>query len=333
MSLKIGINGFGRIGKLVFRYSEPEPQMEVTHINDKMGIDLIRHLLKYDSIHGQFEGTVKIEDNYLIINDRKILVTNYAEPSEIPWQKSEVQYIVDSSGKFKTSQKLEGHLRGGVKKVILSSPAEKNQIDRTVVLGVNQKEIQSNDKFISNASCTTNCVSIVLKVLLDEFGIERAFLNTVHPFTNNQNLQDGFHKDFRRARSAYNNIIPTTTSAIDTTSIVIPELRGKFDGFATRVPVADCSFVEINAQMSKKTSIYEINEAYRFHSENHLKGILEYCEEPIVSSDVTNNRHSAIFDALATKIIGGDFVQLLAWYDNESGYSSRIIDLIKFLAK
>lgn len=329
MAVKIGINGFGRIGKLVFRYSEQEPELEVTHINDKMGIELMSHLLKYDSIHGKLDAKVVIEGNCLLVNDRKILITNEENPSEIPWDESGVKIVVDSSGKFKTSQKLEGHMRKGVRKVILSSPAEKNMIERTIVLGVNEGDLKAEDKFISNASCTTNCIAVVLKVLLDKFGIEKAFMNTVHPFTNNQNLQDGFHKDFRRARSAYNNIIPTTTSAIDTTGLVLPEMLGKFDGFATRVPVADCSFVELTAVLKNEVTVNEINNIFKEYSNTQMKEYLEYCDEPIVSSDITNNRHSAIFDSLATKVLGGNLLQILVWYDNESGYSSRIIDLIK----
>lgn len=217
--------------------------------------------------------------------------------------------------------------------MILSCPADDDSIDRSVIMGVNHKELRSSDRLISNSSCTSNCVAIMLKVLKDEFGIRKAFMNTVHPFTNNQNLQDGYHTDFRRARSAMNNIIPTTSSAIRIIPIIMPDLKGIFDGFATRVPVADCSFVELTAHLSADVSVNEINSVFKKNSQGELKDYLEYCEDPIVSSDVNNNRHSAIFDALSTKVLGKDLIQILAWYDNEIGYSSRLIDLLKFTAK
>ncbi|OGU59079.1 MAG: type I glyceraldehyde-3-phosphate dehydrogenase [Ignavibacteria bacterium GWF2_33_9] len=331
MSVKIGINGFGRIGKLVFRLIESNPELEIVHINDKMEIDLMAHLLKYDTLHGKFDGTIEIKDNYLIVKGSKVLVTKQESPDIIDWHSSGADIVIDSSGKFKTRDILSKHLQNGAKKVILSSPPTAGEDIKTIVMGVNNSIIENYDDIISNASCTTNCISTVLKVLLDNFGIENAFMNTVHPFTNNQNLQDGYHKDFRRARSAYGNIIPTTTSAVKTSVIVLPELKGKFDGFATRVPVADCSYVELTAQLSSKVTVEMINNAFRTASEGHMQKYLEYCEEPIVSSDITNNTHSAIYDALSTKVLGGNFVQILAWYDNESGYSNRIIDLIKYI--
>ncbi|MDD3052162.1 MAG: type I glyceraldehyde-3-phosphate dehydrogenase, partial [Candidatus Cloacimonetes bacterium] len=277
--------------------------------------------------------TVAYEGNHLFINDREILVSNESEPTDINWGKRDVKVVIDSSGKFRTKQLLKKHLTSGVDKVILSCPPDDDSIDRTVVMGVNHETILPDDKIISNASCTTNCVALLLKVLMNEFGIKKAFMNTVHPLTNNQNIQDGFHKDFRRARASINNIIPTTTSAIGAIELIMPELKNSFDGFATRVPVADCSFAELTILLNQNTSVNKINEAFKYYSENILKSYLEYCTDPIVSRDVNGNPHSAVYDSLATKMIGSDFVQLLGWYDNEYGYSSRIIDLIKYLYK
>lgn len=332
MSIRIGINGLGRIGKLVLRLALKTPDIEVVHVNDKMDIALMVHLLKYDTLHGKLEAEISHDANHIIINGKQILITNSTEPSKIPWNVNGVDIVVESSGQFKNKATLEGHLLAGVQKVILSCPANDNSLDRTVVLGVNHQEILPSDKLISNASCTTNCVAVVLSVLQKEFGIKKAFMNTVHPFTNNQNLQDGAHSDFRRARAAMNNIIPTTSSAIKTTQLVIPEMQNIFDGFATRVPVADCSFIELTAQLDRNVTVQEINDVYKKYAETELKGYLEYCEDPVVSSDINNNTHSAVFDALLTKVLGGDLIQTIAWYDNETGYSARILDLIKYIA-
>ncbi len=333
MTTKIGINGFGRIGKMVFRLAEGDQDIEITHINDKMDTRLMAHLLKYDSIHGRFNAEVDFDQEHLIVNGRKILVTNEMQPGDIPWGKTGVEVVIDSSGRFKTAALLTPHLRDSVKRVILSCPPGDSSIERTIVMGVNHSTIQETDRIISNASCTTNCIAVAIKVVNDEFGMVRGFMNTVHPTTNNQNLQDGFHSDYRRARSAMANIIPTTSSAVRTTQLVIPEMANIFDGFATRVPVADCSFVELTAELHRQVTTRDIKDAFQRHANGDLKPYLEYTEDPIVSSDVTNNPHSAIFDAMATKVIGGNFIQLLVWYDNEYGYSSRIIDLIKYCNK
>lgn len=332
MSLKVGINGFGRIGKLVFRIIEEQPEIEVVHINDKMNTQLMAHLLKYDSLHGKFNAEVTFDSDHIYVNNREILVTNLSFPSEIPWNKSNVELVVESSGRFKTHSLLEGHLHNGVKKVILSCPPDDNSIQRTVVMGVNHQTIQPTDIIISNASCTTNCVALMLKVIHEVFGFKKGFMNTVHPTTNNQNLQDGYHPDFRRARSAISNIIPTTSSAVKTTQLVMPEMRGIFDGFATRVPIPDCSFVELTAELKSSASVGKINEAFLHYAKNELKNYLEYTEDPIVSSDMNNNPHSAVHDALATRVLGGDLIQILGWYDNEFAYSTRIIDLIKYIS-
>jgi len=331
MSINIGINGFGRIGKMVFRLMEGRSDMAVTHINDKMDTQLMAHLLKYDSIHGRFMADIDFDETHLIVNERRILVTNFPTPEDIPWNKTGVTYVIDSCGRFKTREALKGHLNNGVKRVILSCPPDNASIERTIVMGVNHQTIEAGDDIISNASCTTNCIAVMLKVVNDEFGIKRGFMNTVHPTTNNQNLQDGFHGDYRRARSAIANIIPTTSSAVRAVHLVIPEMKNIFDGFATRVPVADCSFVELCAELHNPTTAHDIRETFRRYAEGPLHGFLEFTNDPIVSSDITDNPHSAIFDAAATKVIGGNFIQILGWYDNECGYSSRIIDLLKYV--
>lgn len=332
MSIKIGINGFGRIGKMVFRLAIKDPEIEIVHVNDKMNIELLYHLIKYDSVHGRFISDAKIENDKIIINYQQILITHFDEPDKIPWHKKKADIVVESSGIFKTRKQMEGHLLQGVNKVILSCPSEDETIDRTVIMGINHTDLTSSDQIISNSSCTANCVTILLKTLNDEFGIKKAFMNTVHPFTNNQRLQDGYHPDFRRARSALNNIIPTSSSAVDNIPLVMPEMKGIFDGFATRVPVSDCSFAELTAHLANEVTVNKINETFKKYSENKFKDYLEYCEDPIVSKDVNSNYHSAIFDSLSTRVLGNDLIQVLAWYDNESGYSARMIDLIKYWA-
>ena len=332
MAIRIGINGFGRIGKLVFRLASQNHDLDIVHINDKMPVEMMAHLLKYDTVHGKFNAEVNFDNKHIFVNKKSIYITNNCSPSEINWN-NKVDIVVDSSGRFKTKTELAGHLKNGVNKVILTCPSSDNSVDKTVVIGVNHLDLEATDRVVSNASCTTNCVCVMLKVLKDEFGIKRSFMNTVHPFTHNQNLQDGFHSDFRRARFAYGHIIPTTTSAIKSTKLIFPEMKDSFDGFATRVPVTDCSYVELTAQLNKNVTIEEINDAFLKHSQTYLKGYLEYCTDPIVSSDITNNYNSAIFDSLCTKVLLGDMIQIIGWYDNESGYSARIIDLIKYISK
>lgn len=338
MSVKIGINGFGRIGKLVFKFAVDTPGIEVVHLNDCMDIEMMSHLLKYDSVHGKFEGEVSFkkggkEGDLLFVNGREIKVTHHPKPKLIPWRESGVDIVVESSGKFSDSrEELEGHLESGAKKVIISSPSLDPTIDNTVVMGVNHTSLKGSDKIISNASCTTNCVALLVKVLKEKIGFKKGIMNTVHPFTNNQNLQDGYHPDPRRARSAMNNIIPTTTSSIGAIHLIYPELKERFDGFATRVPVVDCSFVELYAHLERDTTVEEINSLFLEYANSPEGSYLEYCTDPIVSSDVNNNKHSAIFDALSTRVVGGDLVQILAWYDNESGYSARVIDLINYFS-
>lgn len=329
MPVKIGINGLGRIGKLVFRLIANEPELEVVQINDKIDHELLIHLLKYDTVHGRFPGEIERTERGIRFQGRDIVMTHEHHPSHIPWGLSGAAMVVESSGKFKTMPLLMKHLEQGVQKVILTCPADDLLIDRTVVLGVNDHLLSHEDRVISNASCTTNCVAMMLKVLDDAFGIKRGFMNTVHPFTNNQSLLDGPHSDFRRARAAVGNIIPTTTSAIPSIPLVMPHLYGVFDGFATRVPVLDGSFVELTAELKTRVNPRIVNDAFRSAAALHLKHYLGYSEDPLVSSDIIGSPYSAVFDSLSTKVIGDDLVQILAWYDNESGYANRIIDLMK----
>ena len=333
MAARIGINGFGRIGKLVLRLSLETTDLQIVQVNDPMPIDLMAHLLTYDSLHGKLQAEVGHDAQHLIIDGRSIHVTGAVRPADILWRQNGVEFVIDASGKFMDRPSLLGHLENGARKIILSCPARDESLDRTVVMGVNHQDLMPGDAFVSNASCTTNCVAIVLRVLMNEFGVKRAFMNTVHPVTNNQNLQDGPHSDFRRARSAIRNIIPTTTSAVPAIQVIFPEMRGHFDGLATRVPVADCSFVELTAQLRRAVCREEINAAFRAQAARELAGYLEYCADPIVSSDVSRNRHSAVFDALATKVLDGDLIQVLAWYDNETGYAARICDLLRLMVK
>lgn len=332
--IRVGINGFGRIGKLVFRLMQQRDDMQVVAVNDPMLLKTLVHLLKYDSVHGGFLQQVKGDEttDMLYVNDRAMKKYSFFDPEKIPWSDHDVDVVVESSGLFLTRDMLEGHLQNGVKKVILSCPP-KEPLDNMVVLGVNDDTLDCSQKLISNASCTTNCVAPLLKVLEDHYGIDRAMMNTVHPVTNNQKILDSPHHDLRRSRSAIDNIIPTTTSAIKAVKQIQPFLKDRFDGFATRVPVSDGSFVELNVILNKQTTVEEINSLFEEVSCGQMEGIIQYCEDPIVSSDVTGNAHSAVFDALSTRVLGGNFVQLLAWYDNEYGYSSRMLDLIALAMK
>ena len=332
--IRVGINGFGRIGRLVFRLMQERQDMKLVAVNDPMLLKTLVHLLKYDTVHGRFGREVRGDEatETLFANGHSMKKYSFFHPDKIPWEEHQVDVVVESSGLFLTRDMLEGHLRPGVKKVILSCPP-KEKLDNMVVLGVNHHTLAPEQKLLSNASCTTNCVAPLLKVLEDHFGIDRVFMNTVHPYTNNQRVIDSPHHDLRRARNAADNIIPTTTSAIKAVKEIMPSLRDRFDGFATRVPVSDGSYVELNAILKGKTSVEEVNSLFEMAAENQMKGIIQYCEDPIVSSDVIDNPHSAIFDALSTLVLGGNFVQVLAWYDNEYGYSSRMIDLIALLMK
>jgi glyceraldehyde 3-phosphate dehydrogenase len=327
MGVKIGLNGCGRIGKLLLRILSESDKFEVVAINDPMPANILFNLLKYDSLHGKFDKLIDYKQDAIFLNNKKIALFHETDPIKIPWQDYGVSCVLEASGQFKTRESLEKHLSATVRKVILCQPAD-GIIDRTIVLGVNENCLLPIDTIISNASCTTNCIAPVLKVLNDKYGIEKAFFNTVHPYTNNQSLHDGPHVDLRRSRAALCNIIPTTSSAVKPLKLVLPELSGKIDGFATRVPVPLGAYIEITAILNNNTTLENLNAEFKQASENHLKGIIEYSDDPLVSTDIIGNDHSAVFDALSTKVIGGNFVQVLAWYDNETGYSNRVVDLL-----
>lgn len=330
MKIKVGINGFGRIGKVVFRLLQYAPDIEVVAINDPVSIATMAHLLKYDTVHGRFGKEVSFDEKTQILRANGLSIQKYSfkNPSDIPWKKHQVDIVLEASGLFRTRKELQQHIDAGASKVILSCPAD-DELDKTIVFGVNDYLLTPQDIIVSNASCTTNCIATALKLIDDAFGIENGFLNTVHPFTNNQRIMDAPHDDLRRARGAASNIIPTTTTAIRCVHKVLPHLAGRFDGFATRVPVFDGSISELVLDLKEITTVDAIHQLMRNASENKLKGILDYCDDPIVSSDVIGQTASAIYDAQSTKVLGGQLIQIVLWYDNEFGYSSRICDLIR----
>ncbi|MCZ7557239.1 MAG: type I glyceraldehyde-3-phosphate dehydrogenase [Bacteroidia bacterium] len=328
MAIKVGINGFGRIGRLVFRRALEIGGFDFVSINDLTDAATLAHLLKYDSVHGRFKGTVEVDGNDLIINGDRLRITAERDPNNLEW--TDVDVVIEATGIFLTREVLSTHLKNGAKFVVLTVPA-KDEIDATVVLGVNDGILTGNEKIISNASCTTNCLAPMVKVLHDAFGVDRGLMTTVHSYTNDQRLLDLPHKDLRRARAAATNIIPTTTGAARTVGKVIPELKGKLDGFALRVPTPDGSITDFVAVLQRDASVDEINAAMKAAAEGPMKGILEYTEDPIVSSDIIGNPHSVIFDAKST-MSSGNLVKVVGWYDNEFGYSCRVVDLVKKIA-
>lgn len=330
MAVRVGINGFGRIGRLFLRSALSKKDVQVVAINDLTTPSVLAHLFKYDSIHGRFPGEITFSDDGIVIDGRNIRVFAEPEPAKIPWDEEGVDVVVESTGRFTDGEKAKAHLRGTVKKVVISAPAK--NVDATIVLGVNEKEIHPEHKIISNASCTTNCLAPMVRVLHENFGVEEGFMTTVHAYTNDQRILDAPHKDLRRARAAAASIIPTTTGAAKAIGLVMPELKGKLDGVALRVPTLDGSIVDLNVRLKKDVSIDEINAAFKEASETYLKGILEYTEDPIVSADVVGNPHSCIFDALSTMKMG-NFYKVFGWYDNEWGYSNRLVELVIYLQK
>jgi glyceraldehyde 3-phosphate dehydrogenase len=333
MATKLGINGFGRIGRLVFRVAAKRKDIEIVHINDITDAPTLAHLLKYDSTHGIFPGEVKAEGDSIVVNGKKIQITAEKEPANIPWAKAGADIVVESTGVFRKRDQIAKHLTAGARKVVLTVPS-KDEIDATIVFGVNDSELKPEHKLVSNASCTTNCLAPVAKVLHDTFGIKRGYMTTIHAYTNDQRILDLPHKDLRRARSAAMAIIPTTTGAAKAVGKVIPELKGKLDGFAMRVPVWDGSVVDLVAELKKDATIEEINSAVKAASEGKMKGILQYTEDPIVSCDVIGSEYSSIFDAQSTMVLEGkgNFVKVVSWYDNEWGYSCRVVDLVEKMA-
>ncbi|MFF1878846.1 type I glyceraldehyde-3-phosphate dehydrogenase [Leifsonia sp. NPDC058230] len=332
MSVKIGINGFGRIGRNFFRAALAKgSDLEIVAVNDLTDNKALAHLLKYDSITGRLDATVELDGDKIVVNGKPIIVLEERDPANLPWAELGVDIVIESTGRFTKSEDARKHIAGGAKKVIVSAPASGDDV-ATIVLGVNEETYDSavND-ILSNASCTTNCLAPLAKVLLDNFGIERGLMTTVHAYTADQNLQDGPHSDLRRARAAAANIIPTSTGAAKALGLVIPELVGKLDGYALRVPVITGSITDLTVELSRPATVAEINAAYKAAAEGPLKGILKYTEDPIVSTDIVSDPHSSIFDSGLTKVIGSQ-VKVASWYDNEWGYSNRLVDLTEYVA-
>ncbi|MFW6172125.1 MAG: type I glyceraldehyde-3-phosphate dehydrogenase [Elusimicrobiota bacterium] len=332
MAISIGINGFGRIGRQVFKRMKQQGGFEIKAINDLTDAKTLSVLLKYDSVHGKYPGEVKAGEGSIVVDGDEITILSEKDPSKLPWGELGVDFVLESTGVFRKKAQIEAHIQAGAKKVLLSVPA-KDQIDATVVMGVNDDIIKSEHKIVSNASCTTNCFAPVVKVLNDSFGVKRGLMTTIHAYTNGQSILDMPHKDLRRARAAAVNIIPTTTGAAKAVGKVIPELDGKLDGMAMRVPVSDGSIVDFVAEMQKEVTVEQINNAMKQSAQEELKGILEYCEDPIVSSDIVDNPASSIFDAQSTSVMQGNMVKVVSWYDNEWAYSCRCVDLFKKLAE
>jgi len=332
MAVRVGINGFGRIGRLVFRVMAEKPQdFEIVAINDLSDSKHLALLLKYDSVHGQFSGTVEAGENALIVNGREIRITQEKDPTNLPWKALKCQVALESTGFFTNKASLQKHIDAGAERVILSAPA-KDKLDATIVLGVNDKVLRPGDRIVSNASCTTNCLAPMAKVLHEAFGIEKGLMTTCHAYTNDQRVADQIHSDPYRARAAAINIIPSTTGAAKAVGEVIPELNGKLSGYSLRVPVPDGSITDLTSLFRRDVTKDEVNAAMKAAAEGPLKGILQYATDPLVSSDIIGNPHSSIFMAEWTQVIQGNMVKTLAWYDNEWGYSCRTAELISRVA-
>ncbi|MDD2372838.1 MAG: type I glyceraldehyde-3-phosphate dehydrogenase [Syntrophomonadaceae bacterium] len=331
MAVKVAINGFGRIGRLVARIALGRDDIDLVAINDLGDAKANAHLFKYDSIHGVYAGEVKVEDDYLLLDGHKIRYLSNKDPKQLPWKELGVEIVVESSGAFRTREKAAQHLTAGARKVVITAPAK--GVDLTMVMGVNHDKYRPEYDVVSNASCTTNCLAPVTKVLLDNFGIVKGLMNTIHSYTNDQRILDLAHNDLRRARAAAVSIIPTSTGAASALGLVIPEMEGKLDGMATRVPTPDVSLVDLTVELEKAATVAEINNAFKIASETNLKGILKYTEEPLVSSDYRGDNNSAIVDGLLTLVMGDRMAKVIAWYDNEWGYSVRVIDVVAYIAR
>ena len=326
---RIAINGFGRIGRLAFRQLVNRPSFTVVGINDLTDVETLAHLLKYDSIHGLFPGEVTVSNGNLVVNGQEIQITAERNPADLPWATGNVDLVVESTGVFADAEKASAHLTAGAGKVIISAPAKGDL--KTIVLGVNDDILTAEDRIVSNASCTTNCLAPMAKVLNDTFGLEKGYITTIHAYTADQRLQDAPHRDLRRARAAALSMIPTSTGAAKAVGLVLPELDGKLDGMAVRVPTPTGSVTDLTATLKTEATAEEVNAALKAAAEGPMKGILQYCEDPIVSVDIVGNTHSCILDAALTKCTG-NLVKVFGWYDNEAGYATRVVDLADRLA-
>ncbi len=331
--IRVAINGFGRIGRTVFRVivQRPEAGIEIVALNDLADDEMAAYLLKYDTVMGEFPGKVTVGDGYLVAGGHMVKTFTIKDPAQLPWKELDVDVVIESTGIFRTRAEVAKHLEAGAKRVILTVPA-KDELDATVVLGVNDDDLEADDRIVSNASCTTNCLAPIAKILDEAFGIRRGVMTTVHAYTNDQRLADVPHKDFRRSRAATVNIIPTTTGAAKAVGQVLPRLKGKLDGMAMRVPVPDGSTVDLVVETEKPVTVESINAAVAKAAAGPLRSIVQYSEAPLVSSDIIGNPHSCIFDAPSTLVLGANWAKVIAWYDNEWGYSQRVVDLIERLA-
>ncbi len=330
---QVAINGFGRIGRLTLKAIMKKENIDVIAVNDLTDSATLAHLLKYDSVHGRFPGQISAQGNDLVVDGKKIKVYAEKDPANLPWKELSIDVVVESTGVFRDRENISKHLKAGARKVVLCVPSKSaDDVDATVVLGVNDHDLKPEQQIFSNASCTTNCLAPVAKVLNDTFGIKQGLMNTIHSYTNDQIILDAPHKDLRRARAAAMSIIPTTTGAAKAVGLVIPDLKGKLDGFAMRVPTPNGSVVDLTVELSKEVTKDEINNALKKAAEGPMKGILEFCDEPIVSADIIGNGHSSIVDSLLTQVINGKFVKVVSWYDNEFGYASRVADMIEKIA-
>ena len=334
MTVRVAINGFGRIGRAVFRIiaERTTSEIEVVAINDLADDDILAYLLEYDSVMGPFDQEVDVKDGVMTVGKHEVKMLYVKDPSTLPWKELDIDVVVESTGVFRSRESLQKHIDAGAKRVILTVPAD-DEIDDTVVLGVNDDQLDANDIIVSNASCTTNCLAPLAKVLDEAFGIKRGLMTTVHAYTNDQRLADVPHKDLRRSRAATENIIPTTTGAAKAVGKVYPKLDGLLHGMAMRVPVPDGSTVDLVVELEKDVSVEEVNAAVKAAAAGPMAGVIEYTEDPIVSTDIIGNPHSSIFDAAGTQVLGGNLVKVLSWYDNEWGYSNRVVDLIEKLGQ
>ena len=330
--MRVAINGFGRIGRAVFRIAESLPEIEIVAINDLFDNDALRYLLNYDTVMGRFPGKVSIENSEMVTPRTRARMLQERDPAQLPWKELEVDAVVESTGVFRSKAQVSMHLEAGAQRALLTVPA-KDRIDYTVVMGVNEEGLEPRHRIVSNASCTTNCLAPVAKVLHDAFGIREGIINTVHAYTNDQSLADVPHSDWRRSRAAAENIIPTSTGAAKAVGEVLPELKGRLDGIASRVPVPDGSVVDLFVELEREVTVEQVNETLSSAAKTErMQDVLEYTEEPVVSSDIIGNPHSSIFDASFTQVGGGRFLKALSWYDNEWGYSKRVCDVLGLMA-